>query len=108
MDTERIRQLAIEDRLVKFYQCSAWRKLRAEVFRDFNYECKMCKDKGKFSKAKYGHHIVEIKDFKNKGHELALVKENIIPLCFFHHEEQHPNRFGNKPKRNPFINEERW
>lgn len=132
MDLITLRQLIKEDRLVKFYQCPAWRKLRARVLDRDNRECQRCKDEGKVStpshpttprapggpsdsghlkkdeenkiKSLHVHHIKEIKDFP----ELGLVYENLITLCQECHNKKHDRLKRKGKKKERFVNEERW
>lgn len=102
-------QLIREDRLVKFYQCSQWRKLRKKALVRDHYECVMCRKVGKYHKCENVHHIQEVKDRP----DLALDVNNLMCLCIDHHNEVHGRYQPNKTKkqREPFKNfnaEERW
>lgn len=104
MELERIKQLIKQDKLVKFYQCYAWRKLRKKALVRDNNECQRCKVKGKYSKATNVHHMKEVKEFP----EFALILENLECLCIRCHNDEH-RRLDNINEQKPKImNEERW
>lgn len=94
--------------VMRFYNSSKWRKLRLKIIEKYNYECQHCKREGKVGKAEFVHHIKHLKDYP----ELGLHEPNLIPLCFYHHELEHPERAfkGNKPdiSKRPKNFEERW
>lgn len=73
---------------MKFYNSSLWRKLRLRIIKKYNHECQYCKREGKVGKAEYVHHIQHLKDRP----DLGLDENNLIPLCFMHHELEHPER----------------
>lgn len=89
-----------------FYHWSVWRKLRSDVIKRDNYECRNCKKP--IQKVRlYAHHIKELKKFPH----LALDINNIITLCGnchneIHDKEEQMNQYKNKKEK--FINEERW
>lgn len=77
-----------------FYNSRTWRRKREQIIERDNFECQMCKDKGKFKSADTVHHIKELKDYP----ELGMTDENLISLCFRCHNVIH-ERFGEqKPK----------
>ena len=43
-----LKNLILEDKLVKFYQWCEWRKLRQKALERDNFECQQCKAKGKY------------------------------------------------------------
>jgi len=98
-----LNQLIAHGRLVKFYQCKEWRILRAEALLRDNYECQVCKSKGKYSKATNVHHIKEVKDRP----DLALTLDNLQCVCIACHNDIHDKHLR-IDKRKPFVNEERW
>jgi len=121
MDLQTIKRLIKEDKLVKFYQCKAWRGkngLRYEALKRDNYECQECKRKGKVTtlnqdkvddkeeekKVKLEvHHIKEVKEFP----ELALNLENLKTVCVDCHNKEH-KRLDKFIKKKKFWNDERW
>ena len=94
-----------------FYHWKDWERLRAQVLRMDNYECRLCKAKGKYRRADIVHHVKHLKDRP----ELALSiwdgeERQLISVCRRCHEDLHPERtvryrYG---KRVEPITEERW
>ncbi len=103
MSTEELIQLINSNNLMKFYNCKEWRSLSKETMIKNNNECQTCKSKGKYKKAENVHHIKEVKEHP----ELALEPDNLMCLCIPCHNEVH-DRYDNKKKDKPFVNEERW
>lgn len=127
MDIARLKQLIKEDKLVKFYQCPAWRKVRSQALTRDNNECRRCKALGKVTvgprtpdptphrsaathadknkiKSLHVHHKKEVKDFP----ELALVLSNLETLCQECHNKEHDRLKIKKRERKRFNNTERW
>lgn len=92
---------------MKFYKSKEWLALRLKVKAKHNNECHHCKLEGKVGKAEYVHHIKHLKEYP----ELGLDEKNLVPLCFYHHELEHPERFQfNEPdnSKRPKNFKERW
>ncbi len=92
-----------QNKLIPFYQCKEWRQLRLLALERDNYECQVCKRRGKYRQARNVHHLKEVKDRP----DLALTLENLESVCIQCHNEIHDKRLK-KDKRKPFVNEERW
>ena len=45
-----------------FYHWAAWERLRDEVLRLDNFECQLCKARGKHRRAVVVHHVQHVKD----------------------------------------------
>lgn len=114
MDLATIKRLIAEDKLVKFYQSKAWRKLRLEALERDNYECQECKRKGtvkaKGMMNKDGkeiklevHHIKEVKAHP----ELALVLDNTKTVCVDCHNKEH-GKLEKYMQRKKKWDDERW
>lgn len=107
METKEIIKLIESDNLIKFYKCAAWNGVnglrRKALIRD-NYECQMCKDKGRYHKAENVHHVLEVKKFPQ--HAMSL--ENLLCVCITCHNEIHKRFDTEEKKDNKFTNEERW
>lgn len=94
------------DQLMKFYKSKEWLTLRVVALQRDNFECQMCKEKGKYHKAECVHHIKEVK----LSPRLSLTLDNLMCLCNACHNKVHDRmsifqREQGKPK---FTNEERW
>lgn len=97
-----LRKLIAEDKVIRFYQWSAWRKLRQQALQRDHYECQQCKRRGKYSKAENVHHIKEVKLCP----ELAMTLDNLESICIKCHNMEHKRlEKSNQPR---FTNEERW
>lgn len=86
--------------LIKFYKSKEWKRLRRRALQRDNFECQLCKKKGKFAKAKNVHHIEEVKDKP----ERALDETNLLSLCIKCHNQIHEKGF----KTEKFWQPERW
>ncbi|WP_165995462.1 HNH endonuclease signature motif containing protein [Bacillus sp. Cs-700] len=103
MELKKINELISQDKLVKFYQSTAWRMLRQSVLNRDNYECQKCKRAGKVGKAENVHHIKEVK----KHPELALVYSNCESICIPCHNKEH-DRLKKYIRKNRVFDDERW
>ena len=95
-----------------FYHWAAWERLRDAVLRLDNYECQLCKARGKHRRAVVVHHVAHVKDRP----DLALSvwgdagERQLVSVCKRCHEELHPEAFrqyGGGEKDEP-LTEERW
>lgn len=75
----------------RFYKSARWLKCRERVLKRDNYECVLCRKKGRHVRAQEVHHIKHL----DKNPELALVEDNLISLCKECHNNQHRDTFGN-------------
>ena len=107
MTTEEIIRLIQTDNLIKFYSSGKWKKLRVKALKRDNYECQICKNKGKVTIDNLlVHHIKELRDRP----DLALVLNNLMTVCFKCHEKIH-DRFAEVNKKrseDKFNIPERW
>jgi 5-methylcytosine-specific restriction enzyme A len=97
----------------KFYNSSAWQKLRHKALKRDNNECQECKRLGKVhtdsvkedderkSVELNVHHKKEIEFYPHE----ALNLDNLETLCLDHHNQIHNKNFT--PKK-PKWNDERW
>lgn len=88
----------------QFYHSPAWFAKRAEILQRDNYECQMCKSKGKYSKAECVHHIKHLL----KREDLALVDDNLLSLCNVCHNIEHPEKLYYRVKKRRVISDEKW
>ena len=88
----------------EFYNSKEWKKLKKEVLKEQKYECQYCKEKGKYSRATTVHHQFYVRYYP----QLALSKtnaegkQNLVAVCHKCHNDVH------NPKKQGFVNEERW
>ena len=99
----------------KFYKSSTWQKLRKEILNRDNNECQMCKEQGivridteerNSDGRKKAQLIVHHKQELEYHPELALEPDNLVVVCWGHHEEIH-NRIKYF-KTNRWKQDERW
>ena len=93
--------LIARDRVDLFYKNAAWLRTRAEVLRDNHYECQMCKAKGVLTEANTVHHMQELR----KRPDLALCRDNLMPVCPDCHYQIHHGREANGGK---VWDDEQW
>lgn len=74
--------------VLKFYKSKHWAKCRKEVLDRDNNECQHCKREGKVGRADAVHHMVHLRDDPS----LALDPDNLITLCKYHHNLEHPEK----------------
>ena len=97
-----VRKLISEGKVHDFYVSSLWLHKRKEILRENKYQCKLCKQEGKYSRANHVHHIKHLRKFP----ELALEDNNLMPVCKECHENKcHPGRLS-RPKEP--ITKEKW
>lgn len=106
---EKLKQLIEEGRQDNFYQWSAWKDMRAKVMRMDNYECQLCKAKGKHSKGEIVHHVKHLRDYPEYALSLYCGEERqLITVCKRCHEELHPESQRQFARVNEPLTEERW
>ena len=75
-----------------FYHWAAWEHLRDEVLRLDNYECQLCKARGKARRAVVVHHVQHVRERP----DLALSvwdeagERQLVSVCKECHEMLHP------------------
>lgn len=92
-----------------FYQWPEWRSTREEVLRLDNWECQLCKARGRHSPARIVHHVKHLRDRP----DLALSvydgdARQLVSVCKRCHEEQHPESQRQYRRAAPPLTEERW
>ena len=95
---------------IGFYDSRAWRRKRAEVLHRQNYECQLCKAKGKYAKAVVVHHRWHYDQYPEYAlSDFVCDQPNLVAVCRACHEAEHPGRLrppGKPPK--PPLTEEWW
>ena|SRR5690625_3914508 len=97
----------------KFYNSTAWRKLRQAALKRDNFECQECKRQGfvhvDSEKVEGERKTIELNVHHKKEiethPELALKLDNLETLCLYHHNLIHEKPF--KRKKNKW-NDEKW
>ena len=113
--TEYIEQLIASDELWRFYKSKEWVALKNKVLKENHYECAECKKRGKITRYDVDaegrkkllstvHHINHVRSHP----ELALTKDNLIPVCKACHNKLHPEKRSRARNFEGFTNKERW
>lgn len=106
----KLQKLIESGQAEKFYHWKAWRRLRKEVLKLDNYECQICKRKGRYKRGEIVHHIKHVIDRPDLALSIYDGKERqLITVCTQCHRDEHPEA---RPKvvkiKEKFNNEERW
>lgn len=87
-DTTKQYDKSRDDKYVKFYNSSQWKKLRAMIISRDNGLCICCLREGIVSVADIVHHVVETKSDWSK----RLDSSNLISVCTSCHNEIHKSK----------------
>lgn len=96
-----------------FYHWGAWERLRDEVLRLDNYECQLCKARGKHRRAVVVHHVQHVRerpDLALSVWDEASGERQLVSVCKECHEMLHPEalrRYGAGAER-AAVTVERW
>lgn len=101
--TVRFKRYINDPETNKFYKTYKWQQKRKEILNRDNYECQVCKSKGRFHIGECVHHKKELKLYP----ELAMDNDNLITLCNRCHNLIHEKHL-NRKKEKRIISEERW
>lgn len=93
-----------------FYSWKPWKHLRETVMKLDNYECQMCKAKGKYKRAEIVHHVKHVRDRPDLALSIWDGEERqLVSVCKWCHEEEHPERMIQyQYKQKETLAEERW
>lgn len=97
-----INELINTGRIWLFYNSRGWRNLAEDVRNTFHYECQQCKREGSVGPADEVHHKKPLKAYPY----LAYEKNNLEPLCKYHHNLADDKVFCHSSKN--IISDERW
>jgi len=106
----KLKDFIANDKADLFYNWKPWKHLREIVLKLDNYECQMCKAKGKYKKAEIVHHVKHVKDRP----DLALSiwdgeDRQLVSVCKACHEDEHPERMIQYQfEKKEMFNDERW
>lgn len=97
-----------------FYTSRTWKRKRNEILKADNYECQICKSKGKYSRAEIVHHIKHLDEYPELGLSETYIDDNgqehrnLISVCRECHENVcHPERLKKFKAKEP-LTIERW
>lgn len=118
MTTEDVIKALNDNKAYKIYKCAEFTRLKKRILEKNHFECALCKENNKITRANTVHHIQEVKKHPELAFEEFYIdrdgikQKNLIPLCFDCHNAIH-ERYGYRPnqtkeKSETFVNEERW
>lgn len=114
---DRLRRLIDAGQEARFYWWPEWadpdpaRGTRAAVLKMDNFECQICKARGRYSRGTIVHHVKHLRERP----DLALSifdpdtgERQLVTVCKACHEEEHPESLRRcEPSAEP-ITTERW
>lgn len=110
---QQLEQLIRDGNAHEFYLWPEWRKepdgIRFQVLRLDRFECQPCKRRGRYRKATIVHHIKHLKDRPDLALSIFDGKERQLEsVCYWCHEDFHPERFPQPQDQAPPLTPERW
>lgn len=112
---DEIKELIKTNRLDVFYNSRYWRNFSKKEIKAQNYECQLCKRRGKVSRAKILHHVKQLKKFPELAYSRFYVdsagntQRQLLAVCFSCHEAEHERVFkGNQRQAKGYRNEEKF
>lgn len=78
-----------------FYDWPEWKNKRKEILSSDNFDCQLCKRRGRLRSALIVHHVKHLRDRPDLA--LSMIdpdtgERQLVSLCRSCHEEQHPER----------------
>lgn len=110
---QQINHLINTDNLSLFYNDRSWRRLSHDVMREQHNECQVCRQCGRYSRAKVVHHVCYLRKRPDLAYSRTYTdsegkeQQQLIALCQKCHEQIH-NRSINLSGKKKFTNEEKW
>ena len=99
----------------RFYLWKRWKHVRLQVLEDNNYECAICKARGKYTRATTVHHVLHVRDYPQYALMPYIINaagkkiQQLLPVCDACHNELHPEKLrARKKNKNNYRNEEKW
>ncbi len=108
---KRLNTLIENDNADAFYSWKPWKRLRKVVLSLDNYECQLCKAKGKYRRAVVVHHVKHLKDRPDLALSIYYGEvRQLVSVCKWCHEDLHPERTVQYryEKKAEAVTEERW
>jgi len=114
---DKLRRLIAAGNEARFYWWPEWadpdprRGIRAAVLKMDNYECQICKARGKYSRGEIVHHVKHLRerpDLALSMYDPATGARQLITVCKRCHEEAHPESLRQCQAAAPPITPERW
>jgi 5-methylcytosine-specific restriction endonuclease McrA len=108
---DRLRRLIDAGQEARFYWWPEWQELRAAVLKMDNFECQICKARGRYSRGTIVHHVKHLRERP----DLALSifdpdtgERQLITVCKACHEEEHPESLRRREPSAAPLTVERW
>ena len=111
IELKRVIQLLEDGKENVWYNSSLWKRRRAKVMRMDNYECQICKKKGRHQKAVLVHHVKHLKDRPDLAlsiYDPDTGERQLISVCKKCHEELHPEARRKCKTHSAPITDEWW
>ncbi len=111
-----LRGLILAGDVHPFYLRGEWRAVSAMVLKMDRWECQICKQRGRYSRADLVHHVNHVKRRPDLALDIYFLdadrsrQRNLISVCRSCHENVcHPERLRRmEPKKLSFETTERW
>lgn len=106
-----------ENRVHDFYISRAWRNKRAQILAADRYECQICKQNGKYSRAEVVHHVKHLRHRPDLAlcdtytDDCGQQHRQLVSVCKDCHETVcHPERLQQNRPQHPkgCDRDERW
>lgn len=109
-----IKELIDKNELWRFYKSREFMQLRDEVLSEQHYECYLCRQEGKITRATIVHHVKHVRDYPRLALSKYYIDEDgnkqiqLMCLCAKHHNQVHPEKFKDKKDKNSKVVDERF
>ena len=108
---QRLIQAGREDLFYWWPEWAGAHGLRETVLKLDNYECQLCKARGRHSKGRIVHHVKHLRDRPDLALSLfdpETGERQLITVCKTCHELEHPESLRQKTPPAPPLTPERW
>ena len=106
-----LRRLIDQGCEARFYWWPQWQETREAVLKMDNYECQICKARGRYSRGSIVHHVKHLRerpDLALSVYDPDTGERQLVTVCKSCHEEEHPESLRRcAPAAEP-ITMERW
>ena len=110
---EQIKAMIVSGDVKPFYKDRYWRSLALTIIAENHYECYLCKQQGKYTRAKLVHHVQHLKHHPELAYSRTYRDSTgehiqLMPLCHDCHEKIHERSAGCVKPHEGFSNDEKW
>lgn len=109
----QIKEMIRQNDMHAFYNDRGWRRISHEIMREQHNECQLCRQHGRYSRAKVVHHVCYLRKRPDLAYSRTYTDsegrehKQLIALCQNCHEQIH-NRTLYLNAKKKFTNEEKW